>query len=57
MIKVELTKNIFNQRGGGLFGLKPIVYLYFKKAESNILKSTFSFSIFFSNNQLGDYCY
>ena len=21
MIKVELTKNIFNQRGGGLFGL------------------------------------
>lgn len=28
MIKVELTKNIFNQRGGGLFGLKPIQLVF-----------------------------
>ena len=28
MIKVELTKNVFNQRGGGLFGLKPIHCCY-----------------------------
>lgn len=28
MIKVELTKNVFNQRGGGLFGLKPIQIVF-----------------------------
>ena len=28
MIKVELTKNIFNQRSGGLFGLKPIQLVF-----------------------------
>ena len=28
MIKVELTKNVFNQRGGGLFGLKPIQLVF-----------------------------
>ena len=28
MIKVELTKNIFNQRSGGLFGLKPIQIVF-----------------------------
>ena len=27
MIKVELTKNVFNQRGG-LFGLKPIQFVF-----------------------------
>ncbi len=28
MIKVELTKNVFNQHGGGLFGLKPIQIVF-----------------------------
>ncbi len=28
MIKVELTKNVVNQRGGGLFGLKPIQLIF-----------------------------
>ena len=28
MIKVELTKNIWGQRGGGLFGLKPIQLIF-----------------------------
>ena len=28
MIKVELTKNVFNQRGGGLFGLEPIQLIF-----------------------------
>ena len=28
MIKVELAKNIFNQHGGGLFGLKPIQLVF-----------------------------
>jgi len=28
LIKVELTKNIFNQCGGGLFGLKPIQLIF-----------------------------
>ena len=28
MIKVELTKNIGGQRGGGLFGLKPIQLIF-----------------------------
>lgn len=36
MIKVELTKNVFNQRGGGLFGLKPIQVLYIKHLKKEI---------------------